>query len=520
MNFELIGHLIRLRYKLMWAKTRSRSGKLALFVLGYLLLILLVMLFTSGGFGAGLAAVRTGRARMVAEVVLSALYFEALMCSVMLGFGINAVFSEAELRRYPLNAAERLAARHLTAMLDPFWYLVLALELGLLVGLYAMGAAPFWPGLAAILLLAVSNYQLARAVALAVERLMGKSWGNLVLLGVILGLGLLPGTLAPVLRRNPALAGRIVHWLGYTPPFGAAAALTGTLSGFAILLFWVTAFLALVIALERHPSESRQAVVKGPLDWSRYYERVGGVFGPANAPLVGHWLRFYMRNRRFRALYVLAIPLAGFLTFQLGQRPRGPGFFVAALGAFPLTAFLGTSRIAVNLFGYAGGGLRRYFLLPTDPADSLRAGSYASVLLGGASVLVATLVWMVLAPVSYGVRMLAMLVASGTIGLFFFHGAGLWTTLYGARRGDYSSGFGNDMSLAGNLVTIGSAMGSVFLPQALVRLAPAWFSPDHWWLWLAPLALAVLFYLVSLGAVSARFAGRRERLLAVVEGRA
>jgi len=519
-NFELIGHLIRLRYKLMWAKTRSRSGKLALFVVGYLLLIVLVMLFTSGGFGAGIAAVRTGRAEMVAQVVLSALYFQALMSTVMLGFGINAVFSDGELRRYPLNASERLLARHLTAILDPFWYLVLALELGLLVGLYGMGAAPFWPGLAAVLLLVVSNYQLARAVALAVERLMGKSWGSVVLMAVILGLSLLPGTLATVLHRSPALAGRILHWLSYTPPFGAAAALTGSISGLAILVFWVMAFVALVIALERRPSERRRAVVEGPLDWSSYYERIGGVFGAANAPLVGHWLRFYARNRRFRALFVLAIPLAGFLTFQLGQRPRSPGLFVAALGTFPLTAFLGTSRIAVNLFGYTGGGFRRYFLLPTDPADSLRAGSYASVLLGGTSVLVATLVWMVLAPVSYGARMLAMLVASGAIGLFFFHGAGLWTTLYGARRGDYSSGLGNDMSLAGNLVTIGSAMGAVFLPQVLVRLAPAWYAPDHWWLWLGPLGIAVLFYFVSLRAVGRRFAGRRERLLAVVEGRA
>ncbi|MBZ5586448.1 MAG: hypothetical protein LAQ30_30530, partial [Acidobacteriia bacterium] len=39
MNFELIGHLIGLRYKLLWAKTRSRNGKIALFMTGYLLLV-------------------------------------------------------------------------------------------------------------------------------------------------------------------------------------------------------------------------------------------------------------------------------------------------------------------------------------------------------------------------------------------------------------------------------------------------------------------------------------------------
>ena len=38
MNFQLIGVLIRLRYKLLWAKTRTRNGKIALFFAGYLLL--------------------------------------------------------------------------------------------------------------------------------------------------------------------------------------------------------------------------------------------------------------------------------------------------------------------------------------------------------------------------------------------------------------------------------------------------------------------------------------------------
>ena len=42
MNTTLMGHLIGLRYKLMWAKTRSRNGKIALFFAGYIVLILVV----------------------------------------------------------------------------------------------------------------------------------------------------------------------------------------------------------------------------------------------------------------------------------------------------------------------------------------------------------------------------------------------------------------------------------------------------------------------------------------------
>ena len=44
MNTKLIGDLIGLRYKLMWAKTRTRNGKIALFLTGYLLLVLVIAL--------------------------------------------------------------------------------------------------------------------------------------------------------------------------------------------------------------------------------------------------------------------------------------------------------------------------------------------------------------------------------------------------------------------------------------------------------------------------------------------
>ena len=82
MNFELIGNLVRLRYKLLWAKTRSRNGRIALFMAGYLLLVLLIALFASGGFGAALVAVRTGKAELVAQVVLSGLYVQAAMAAL------------------------------------------------------------------------------------------------------------------------------------------------------------------------------------------------------------------------------------------------------------------------------------------------------------------------------------------------------------------------------------------------------------------------------------------------------
>src|SRR6516165_3953568 len=99
MDLELIGALIRLRYKLLWAKTRTRNGKIALFMSGYLLLVFVLVVLAAGGFGAGMVAVRSGKAELIARAVLSGLFLNALMAAIILGFGMNAVFSDAALRR-------------------------------------------------------------------------------------------------------------------------------------------------------------------------------------------------------------------------------------------------------------------------------------------------------------------------------------------------------------------------------------------------------------------------------------
>src|SRR5207247_2637510 len=140
--------------------------------------------------------------------------------------------------------------------------------------------------------------------------------------------------------------------------------------------------------------------------------------------------RFYLRNGRTRAFAILSLPLVGFLTYQTGRQMGPDGFFVAALGTFPVATFMGTARITVNQFGYAGGGFRRYFLLPTDPAAALRAGSFASLLIGAAGIPVLLAAWMVLAPKPLRLASVAMLAGSSLTGLFLFHAAALWVTLF------------------------------------------------------------------------------------------
>lgn len=525
MNRTLIGELVRLRYKLMWAKTRSRNGKIALFIIGYLIFLLVAAILALGGFGAGVVAIRSGYAEQVAQIVLSGLFVNSIIITVIAGFGMNAVFSDVELRRYPLFTRERFAARHILGIADPFWFFILFLELGLVMGLYAYGTFSFWNGLVAALLLFLCAYLFTRVLGVWLDQLLATRSGHAVAIVLIIGVSLVPGIVMSTLRNSSGSLPKILAPLRFTPPFGAAAVMThggwDLLFGLAILIAWLVALFVLLIMLEQRPPAHQQATVSAGSEWSSRFDRIGAIFGPRMGPLVGHWLRFYWRNNRFRALYFLSIPLAAFLAFSISQpRRHGGSLFIGVLGAFAIVSFFGGARIAVNQFGYAGGAFRRFFLLPTDPGASLRAGSYAALLLGAACIPPAAILWIIFAPRPLDPRILFMPVMNAITALFLFHGLALWTSIYAAKRGNYDKTFGNDLSLGGNIVFIGTMLGCMFLPSLLQAEAPWAVSPDNWWLTLPPAAIAIAFYLASLRGASAQFSARREALLAVVEGKA
>ena len=526
MNLDLIGNLVRLRYKLLWAKTRSRNGRIALFMACYLLLVLLIALFASGGFGAALVAVRTGKAEPVAQAVLSSLYVQAVIAAVILGFGLNTIFSEAQLRRYPLKAQERRVARHLIGILDPFWFLILALELGLVVGLYVASAGSFWLGLVAVLLLFVSNYLLARVVALLMERLMQRKFGAVVLLMAIACLGFLPAILRPVLKGHREAIALLLHVLSYTPPFAAAATMTHTdlaaLSGLLLQVWWLMGLVAALVALERRPPHTPRAAQTTAISWDTPYDRLAAFFGPRLGPLMAHWLRFYMRNNRIRTVYALALPLVGALIFvmgkDMGRRGHGGSQFGVTLSAFAILGCMGSMQFSVNQFGYVAGGFRRFLLLPVQPAAVLRAGSYTFLLMNSVLIVAGTLLFVPFSPFPFDARMLTMLVGTAVASLFMFLGLGLWATLFGPRCCDFYSTFGNDLSAAGNTVVIGGILMVMIGPQ-LAQAWPAALAPDKWWMVIPVVLLAAAFYFSSLERAGQMLLARREKLLAIVERR-
>ncbi len=523
MNRELIGHLIGLRYKLMWAKTRSRNGRIALFVVGYLLFIMLALLMAAGGIGAGVGAIKSGHAAMVARISLSAIFIAAVMWTLLMGFGLNAVFSQTELRRYPLNATERRLVSFFIGIVDPFWSLILLADLGLAVGLYVFGNTSLAAGVLAALLLVAANYALARTLATLIDRLAESKMGAPVLLLLILSVSMLPSVLIPVLRRDAALAARVLAVLRFSPFFAAADAMTGagagSYSALLLLACWLAAFVAALLWVERHPFRARAGATKAA-SWDSRWEKIGALFGAANGAMVGFWLRFYMRNSRVRTLYFAGLPLAAFLSFSMGRTSHGIDWFTGAMGGIPILGYMGSSRIAVNQFGYSGGGFRRFFLLPTEPGAILRAASYASLLIGAGMIPIGLLAWVALAPGGGDPRKFFMLLCSACTGLLLFNGLGLWSTLFGPRKGNYANTVGNDLSAAGNVVVFTCMLGGMFLPIILRKFAPGAIDPAHWPFAALPAVVAFTFYKISLTMAQPLVSRRREALMAVVEGRA
>jgi hypothetical protein len=523
MNTQLLGELVRLRYKLMWAKTRTRNGKIALFFAGYILLIMVIAILGAGGIGAGILAVRSGKGYPMAAALLGGMFVQALLATVVLGFGMSQIFSDAEMRRYPLIAPERLLVRHLIGILDPFWFLILALELGLALGMYFFGAGSFWLGLIAVLLLFVSNYLFARVLGQLVERLVSKKGGSTLLFACIMSVGLLPSTVGRLLKNNPHQAQRIIDVLRYTPPAGAAQTMThvdlAAGGGLAILAAWIVGLTAALVALERRPIKPRVAQAT-KVSWDSPFERIGALLGPRNAVLVAQWLRFYSRNNRFRMIYPLAVPLIAFLVIIFPSQVPPESRFVTALGAFTMIGFMGTVQFAVNQFGYVGGGFRRYMLLPVNPSDVLRTGSFTFLLLSSALIPPAILVLLLFPPVPLEWRMVVMFVGAAFTSMFGMNGLALWITLLAPRRGNYNASFGNDLSFAANVVVMGSAMTLLFGPRLLAKAWPDLLGPANWWIVVPLVAVAVAFYFSSLRLAERSFMARREHLLAIMEGRA
>jgi hypothetical protein len=523
MNSRLILTLVELRYKLLWAQMRTRNGRVALLTLGYLLLAVLLLLFLFGGFGAAQAAVQSGQSELIARSILGGLFSSATAVAVLSGLGIRDAFTDAALRRYPLNARGRLAVRHITGFLEPVWLLILALEAGLATGMYVFAGGNASPAWVAVLILVVTNYLLARDLVCIAAGLMRFRGGKAVLLAAIPGTALLAPLLGPGIAKHAAFSGACVRVLRFSPPFTAAALLLpGTAStamaNLGILLLWALGLLGLLPRLERWSIAPVSAQAAGAL-WGSRYERIASLFGPRMAPLIAKSLRYYSRCPRvwymcFAALVIIATQLAG---TPVHRDPRER--FLLALCLFTLAGICGPLPVSANQFGYEALSFRRYLLLPVSPGLVMRANSYVSLLVGGAEILFLILLWLAFAPMAFDMRMPLMLLGSGVTAMYLFNAIAVWMSVLAARAADYDVLVGFNVSVAAAV-----SLQIILWPAAIGgQILRAYVAPDivlrHWWISIPAVPLAVAVYVVSLHRAIAALPANSERLMSRLEGR-
>jgi len=526
MRFSVLLTLLRMRYTLLWAQVRLRQGKIVLFIVGYLLVVLIGMLLAAGGIGAALAAIQTGHAEIVARAVLGGFFLNMLAASVMLGFGLSKIFAESVLRRYPLTALEQLTARQLLGVLEPLWLLAAALYCGVAVGFSALGVTVLWIAVPAALLLVVVNYLLARLLQMLIERLLASRGGVLVVLLFIWTFAVGGSIVLPALLRNPAAREAMTQLLTFTPPFAAAALLSGRdlLTQVPLLATWTVGLAAAVWELDRLPAPSR-AIDGADAAWGGPLDRIAALFPGVQSALVAKSLRFYLRTNKVRFPALLTLPMLAFILFAAsntqGRRPPvdpQPAFLAAFFLSF-IVSVISTMHMDNNVFGYERSGFRRFLLAPVPPRSVLGSVTIASVLVGSVQIPLAAAGWLLFSPFRGEWRMLVMLLGNACTGLFLFRSLGLWVSLLSPRRADYFQRIGNQLSVAGNVVAVGSVLIAFILPQFLRRTAITPTLLAYWWA--APLgvpvAAALLLWTLRSGA--GVFFARREQLLAVIEGR-
>jgi hypothetical protein len=104
---SLLITLLQLRYRLLWATARSRTGKVMLLTVGYLFILMVGAFLFLGGAGAAVAAIHAGKTDLVLRIVLGGLFLTSLLASAMLGVGVAPAFTDAALRRFPLRPRDR-----------------------------------------------------------------------------------------------------------------------------------------------------------------------------------------------------------------------------------------------------------------------------------------------------------------------------------------------------------------------------------------------------------------------------
>jgi hypothetical protein len=520
--FKHLCTLTRLRYQLIWAQTRTSSGRIVLLLALYLLGGSVAILMSFGGLGAAIADNNLGQGGSLARWTLSALFINGILMSLMFGVGTQEAFSEESLRRYPLKAKERFIIRQIIGLLDPIWAFIAAGALGLAVGFSWFGGGVIVFGALAAALFVAASYLATTCLLSFIGRIM-RSRAASSALGIIVLALMSFGPLAIALLATSGdggvwrLIGRIME---FTPP-GAAAAMMAedrwgmALGAAALLVVWVAALTLLLRKLESLRPVA-EAKISGGISWDGFYDQIGGLFGRQYAPLVSKSLRYHLRCNLIR-FSLLTSPLLVLFAKFLAPERNARGEVILTFALFFLIGSLTSVGMNLNLFGYDGAGVRRYAVLPSTFAMALRAGSLASLLLRAGALLAAFALWIIFSQKHFEARALLIIFGIAGAGLFLFNALGLWTSVLSPKASNFDSMWNNRLSFGANVAVfcVGIAFGIVIMLSG--SLDPSDLS-RFWPLALALMALGVAFYLFSMKAIEPVLNWRREKLINLIAG--
>ena len=455
----------------------------------------------------------------MAQIVLAIVYVNALVSSVVFGFGLNQAFSDRSLRRYPFSFRERFIIRHLLGLFEPLWLVTAAGYLGAAAGATILGAAPIWVTVPTAAILMASNYLAARLILGAGSYLLETPAGSLLLVASTQVLFMMPMA-SQFLLRDPGRRARLSYALGFTPPMTAGSLLTGAgrPPDIGILLGWCAATVAILVLLDRRPEATRSAG-SARASWHGLLDRIAGFFPGEWAPLVARALRFYLRNQQVRlSLLTMFLFLTVWPQFsRVGARNQEGLFEMTVL----MSALLGsaTSAVSNNPFGFDGSGTRRLLLSPAPALTLLGASNVASMLICALYIVVVTGLWMAFASWGADPRMPLMLITHALTGMFVFHAVAVWSSVVAPARADYFEKFRRQASGGSHLLVL-LFVGFLALSVMARKLLLPGPLVGYWWVSMLMMCLAAGLFWVSLRAAAGVLPRRREQLLSIIEGRA
>lgn len=481
-----IWNLICLRYRLLWARARTSRGRVTFAILAYVVLLATGFLQAAGGFALASLAASIDRSREVATVVFSTLGLIAAGSALGFGLGTQRVFSEERLRRFPLTRTQRFAIQFLIGILDPVWLTISAAAFGLALGFCVAGVQALGPALGASALFIVACYFLVSSTVAIAEGWMRKPPGAISLSVIAL-------LFAGLIATGVAIAGRgagypIARWPGIAMPLlpGQLAATLMTqpdgpsrirsvlgLSGWAIL---GAAVLAAASRRETRTGSSARRLFDGG------YRFLAHLAGRGHDPLLDKALRYHWRCSRLRFNAIIAVPLIPAMTVITEHHSgTAAGYFIGLTLLF-LSGLLSTSSVTLNQFGYDGPGVLRYALLPRQPEDALRAGTKASILIGGCVAAAALTLWLVLFGSRVGARLSLAAVLAAAGGVPAFAALGMWVSIFGPRRASMRGLVGSPLSGAGVIIQGGAVVAAFIVAFLMSEWLPLPAAERFWWM--------------------------------------